>query len=257
MTTASCDHDQRKIDNIELRYGNAVFKVFFRKPIASRKHDILYHLHHFYELHFCLGGSYVYTLENKEVTLSQSQMLIIPPGVNHSSLKFHTSDNYIGFVFQFSLQRSNDSYDFFDYFKDTLDTSAQKAILLPMPLIQQFAELSTMEAPRNLKSYCNITATTYTLLFEMFDAINNYSSHIDMLSLEQDPENMLFKLNGLVNLHELSLKHIAAELNYSELHAARLIKQIYNSSLTEIYKENMKIDQYLMQKNEKGNHQDE
>lgn len=247
-------YDQ-KIDNIELRYGNAVFKVFFHKSPSSRKHDILYHLHHFYELHFCIQGSYVYKLEDKEVTLSQSQLLVIPPGVNHSSLKFHSSDDYTCVVFQFSLYRSEESFDFYDYFKDTLNVSAKKAINVPISLIKQAVELNSMEAPYDLRTYCNVTSTAYKFLFDIFDALNGFSSHTDTISSEQDPESLLFLLNNLVNLHEMSLRAIAAELNYSERHVARLIKQMYNMPLTEIYTTNTKIDQSLMQKNEEETNQ--
>ena len=70
---------KNKINNIQLKYGNTTFKVFFLKVDKNPKASSSYHMHHFYELHFCLKGSYTYKIENKEVLLKPNELLSQQP----------------------------------------------------------------------------------------------------------------------------------------------------------------------------------
>ena len=133
------------------------------------------------------------------------------------------------------MSQNEEPYNFYDYFKATLNDYAQKSVPMPDSVISQVLELRDLGMPNNLKSYCYIKSKICALHFDLFDNLNGFTQHADSLFSTRDYEEILVLLNSLVNQHDLTLRAIASELNYSERHTARLIKRMYNMTLSEIY----------------------
>ena len=231
-----------KIKNIQIVYGNAIFKVYIMQLTASSSTRVLYHKHHFYELHFCLEGSYTYKINSEKIIVNPNELLIIPPEVYHDSVTLlPLKDNYKYIVLQFSLDQGEEPDDFYYYFNETLKDSSQKVISISDSLIRQVIEINNLGMPDSIKSFCYAKTKVCMLLFDLFDNLNGFSIYNDSTSKVRDHEESLVLLNSLVNQHHLTLKAIAAELHYSERHTARLIKQMYNMTLSEIYEKDITV----------------
>jgi len=226
-----------KVSNVQCSFGDASFKVFFVDENKIEKGHALWHVHHFYELHVCVSGSCTHKTESRDYRQLPGQLFLIPPGVLHGS----DAAQSLGaecVVMRFTLSRGADAYHCYDYVEQTLLGSAMRPVSLPEEVVKQFQQFQKLHGPNSFKEYCQVKAKASVLLFDLIDLLSDAPAGSDHPLSMHDHDDTLVLLNILVNQCELPLKAIAARLNYSERQTSRLIRQMYNKSLSEIYESN-------------------
>lgn len=239
---------KRKVNSIEMTFGDARFRLYH---IQLPQEDLgpkapIYHDHGYYELHFAVRGSYEYKFPGKEVTLAQHQMLIIPPGVPHNTILTENGD-YEHTALQLVLTEGKGIGGFHTYFKETLNTMAltplsfAPALLQPLHQLKR-SDLYDADAELDVRGYCYLSAQAYTLLYGIFDGINEFGSAKKHTAVHRDRMDSLVLLDSLINNPRITLSEIAEKINYSERHTARLIEQVYHMSFSELRQKRKKED---------------
>lgn len=229
-----------KIRSIPLEYGDAVFRMFYIKLIPRNiKDGADKHTHGYYELHFAEKGSYVYTLEDRTLTLHEGEVLIIPPECMHRrvSLLEKQENGYECTVLQFSLTHGTGSRRFFDCFEEALARSARTAIAISPELLQQAIILKNTTFDNVLRGYCEFKARAGILLYTLFDELDAFSLQTNYSDGGVDRAENLILLENLINQPGSTLKEIADAMYYSERHTSRLIHRIYGVPFSELKKQ--------------------
>lgn len=225
-----------KVNNVRLVYGDARFHLYqinLNNPVERT--EPVFHDHKFYEIHMASEGSYTYTTNDKQITLSQNQMLIIPPDVYHSSVP-SSPWNYKFSALSFSLTKIEGEEGYFDFFQKALLDCALVPINIPQKFIKRVAELSRRELYGSVKGECYLKMQATAAIYELFDILNQFGSADTLKKTTKKETDNLVLLDALLCSPNKTLKDIADEISYSTRHTARLIKSIYGCSITELRK---------------------
>ena len=224
---------KENINSISLVYGNARFNLYqFNLFTQTARTESVLHDHKFYEIHMADEGSYTYTSGEKQISLSQDQILIIPPGVYHSSVP-NAAWNYKFSVLSFSLSKTDGEDGYFEFFQKALKDCSLTPINIPQKFIKRAAELSRRELYGTVKGECYLKMQASALIYELFDILNKFGiADAPKKSSKKGNDNLML-LDALINDPSKSLNDIAAAICYSSRHTARLIKSIYGCSITE------------------------
>ena len=224
------------VNNVRLVYGDAMFQFYqinLNDPNGTSQP--VFHDHKFYEIHMASEGSYTYTTDNKQISLYQNQMLIIPPQVYHSSVP-KAPWNYKFSAISFSLCKTDGEEGCYDFFHKSLESCALTPINIPQKFIKRTSELSRRELYGTVKGECYLKMQASAIIYELFDILNQFGNADSLKKLPKKDNDNLVLLDALLCNPTKSLKDIADEISYSPRHTARLIKSIYGCSITELRK---------------------
>ena len=166
-------------------------------------------------------------------------MLIIPPQVPHASV-LSASWDYEYTVISFSLEKRDGEDGFYSFFESSLNACALTPINISPSFIKKAIELMRGELYCAIKGECYLKMQGSAFIYELFDILNHFGTATEPKNASENESNRLVLLDTLINDSSVSLIEIAAAINYSTRHTARLIKSIYGTSISEIRKKQNK-----------------
>ncbi len=216
---------QNYAESVSLQYGNAEIS-FYNIKITPKNYSgtMLWHSHRYFELHFVESGSVCYRFSDRGVTVSEGEMIIIPPETDHYSV-IDTSNSSMTVV-SMSVEEINGNQRFYSTFIQALNTHSMRAIRF------QYADLKTFDYTELYRSVLGVlklkqVASEFThRLFTLLLSNNNPSIASGKASA--------VLIDTLVNIDGTTLDEIAEATNYSKRHITRLIKKTYGMTLSQI-----------------------
>lgn len=179
------------------------------------------------------GGQYLYHFSDREILLRQGEMLLIPPNVIHGAID-KESDSFTPHVLSLSLTATEAAGKFYPAFSAMLSDAAMHPMQAPASLPDQLRILQEKELYRSVLGVCRLKAAAGSLIFDLFHLLRPYGAEAETVPEPPCGAEVTVLLENLVNRPETSLEQIAAAINYSPRHTARLIKNTYGASLSEI-----------------------
>lgn len=225
------------IRTVSLEYGDtrvSIYRIHLSQEHKAPLPDTrsVMHSHFYYELHYAAQGQYLYRFSDRQILLRQGEMLLIPPNVLHGTTD-KTSENYTPHVLSLSLTATDSAGKFHSAFTAMLGAAALNPIRSPAALPGQMEILQQESLYDSVLGVCKLKATAGDLISDLFHLLGPYATEASASEPPCDAEVAVL-LENLVNRPDISLEQIAAAINYSPRHTARLIKNIYGVSLSEI-----------------------
>ena len=230
---------ETSMQSVSLEYGDALFRLLKIKIFTNKIDEKqITHNHQFYELHFALKGSYIYTVADRQIVLQENQFLIIPPSTPHIAVNNEETD-YEYLSLSLHLSRCEGAKGFFDYFKNRLEAHAEQPLPMTAALADKRGFLPLIGEQRNIiHEVCALKSYGSAFIYELFDAIDGYRSETHISPSIADADRLVL-LEELINHHTFSLSEIAAELGYSTRHTARIIKKVYGCNISQLRKKHI------------------
>ena len=223
------------VNNVRLVYGDAMFQFYqINLNNPPENSQPIFHDHKYYEIHMATEGSHAYSIDNRQFSLFQNQMLIIPPQIYHSSVP-KDPGNYKFSALSFSLCKTEGEEGYYDFFRNSLESYALTPINVPQKFIKRTDELSRRELYGTVKGECYLKMQASAIIYELFDILNQFGNTDSLKRIPKSDDNLVL-LDALLCNPQKRLKDIADEISYSPRHTARLIKSIYGCSITELRK---------------------
>lgn len=230
----------RNVRTITLDYGDARFSVYLielpeecKEPGPDWVPGPVMHSHFYYELHYVTRGQCLYRLDGKELLLREGQMLLLPPETIHGSVD-PASDTHERRVISLSLSAGEPAGRFHAFFRSALEELA----CVPMQAPANFGEyvdiLQQKELYDCVPGFCRLKAAAADLVSDLFQLQPLRGPEMPVPPEPPCDAEVAILLENMVNRPDISLERIAAVINYSTRHTARLIKSIYGASLSEI-----------------------
>ena len=222
-----------KVCDLTIRYGDALLHLFLSQMGETSVAPVCpIHQHTYYELHIVHRGKRLYRIDRRELLLKERELLIIPPGVDHEPMD-RCDPGYHVVTFPFSLERVEDTLSFYSLFAEALSANALIPICTGDALLAELTNLVALPLPLSAGEYCRLLAVGTSFFCELFHTLQCFTAQPAAATL-YIPDGLPALLDDLVHRQDLPLRAIAKELNYSERHTARLIKQIYHMTLSEL-----------------------
>ena len=205
----------------------------------------IFHSHSSYECHIITSGKTSLTVQRSadgersisEYVLKYRDLFIIPPQVGHFS--FVKSAECSERVVSFTLKKTKGENGFFKYFSEILE----KASLCPIPastkLYEAIVNFCAHSENDKMSRFLVKKTLAYNLISALFEHIDHNPATSSSEKAGKSFDSKKITIEYLVNDNSTSLGNIAKTLGYTTRHTARLIKDIYGRSLTEIRTENM------------------
>jgi mannose-6-phosphate isomerase-like protein (cupin superfamily)/AraC-like DNA-binding protein len=228
------------IRSVSLDYGDTRFSVYlirlpekYRDPEPLSNCPPVMHSHFYYEIHYALRGQYRYHFTDRELTLQEGQMLLIPPETLHAAVEPASAHHELR-VLSLSLAETEGAGRFYSAFLAMLEAAA----CTPMPApagLKDYVDVFQQQALYScVLGVCRLKAAAANLVCDLFHLLSPFAPETPAVpDLSCDAEVAIL-LENMVNRPDISLEQIAAAINYSTRHTARLIKNIYGASLSEI-----------------------
>lgn len=235
----------------EIDFHDAVFRVYSigfheQNPSdAARAPDIL-HSHSYYEFHLISKGKTAYRLENRMITVSAGEILLLPPDCPHMS---HIDGNpYTDTVFSLGLTaRSGCGREFYRYFRERLNALSNRPLPIPEDAAEQLlhAAQELWDSPEFLQfengaktktlsigRYCEQKTELCNLLMLLFRSIGLFRDDAAYRQAAEGERNIL--LENMVYNFRFPLDRIAETLGYSVRYTSRIIHDYFGESLTSV-----------------------
>ena len=220
------------ISKINLDYGDTMFIMykFNNACVDEERGDVsLLHCHEWYELHLLLDGEYEFELGNEKIPMKANDFLVIKPKTEHYSYKTMNSD-FI--TISFNIKRKGRETRHFNYFKNTLDSIDRKTLKSTGEMVVLAKNILKSSDVDDVKNLCKLKCLYNELIFELFNRANGFCEMNE--NLKEAEIDYKITLDVMVNSPIYSLSDIADNIGYSERHTARLIKNIYGESLSDM-----------------------
>ena len=225
---------------VSMDYGDTRFSIYlirlpeeYRNPELFPCRDHMMHSHFYYEIHYALRGQCRYQFEDRELTLREGQMLLIPPETLHSAVE-PTSEQHELRVISLSLAQIESPGRFHPAFLAMLKAAACMPLPAPAALGDYVDIFQQKDLYNSVLGICQLKSAAASLICDLFHLLSPFAPEVPSApDLSCDAEVAIL-LENMVNRPDISLEQIAAAVNYSTRHTARLIKNIYGASLTEI-----------------------
>ena len=160
-------------------------------------------------------------------------MLLIPPETLHSAVE-PTSEQHELRVISLSLAETDGAGRFYPAFLAMLDAAACTPLTAPMNLGEYVDIFHQKDLYNSVLGICQLKSAAARLICDLFHLLSPFAPDASAApDLSCDAEVAIL-LENMVNRPDISLEQIAAAVNYSTRHTARLIKNIYGASLSEI-----------------------
>lgn len=225
---------------VSMDYGDTRFSVYlirlpeeYREPELLASRQPVMHSHFYYEIHYALRGQCRYRFKDRELTLREGQMLLIPPEILHAAVEL-SSDHHELQVISLSLAETDGAGRFYPAFLAMLEAAACTPMVAPAGLSDYVDIFQQQELYGSVLGICQLKSAAASLVRDLFQLLSPYAPETPASpDLSCDAEVAIL-LENMVNRPDISLEQIAAAVNYSTRHTARLIKSIYGASLSEI-----------------------
>ena len=198
--------------------------------------ETLVHSHSYYELHVITSGTAFFRISGKEVRIGCGNLLIIGPNVLHQPYMPIGTDSH-EIVLCLELTQIEGSVGYYNYFKSSLETLGESPLVLPPQLLHRFVSFFGLFDSARFRDRCLQTLIAHEIVVSLFEQMNGFSGMIDEYKPEHSQYEQQMLLEVLVNGSIYTMTEIAQNLGYSERHTARLIKQTYGKTLSEIRNE--------------------
>ena len=224
----------------DVEFGDARINIYLLMRTDEAEHELtgnkaVYHNHFYYECHLLTEGEETFELADTSVVLGASQMLIIPPAIDHYS--FSGSRGGKELVLAITLEKIDGESGFYSYFDNTLSLISERAISIDAALCAKIQEFCHLLSVDSIKDFCNRKMLAYDMIYSFFDSVNHFN--ISLKYEKNNDNNMLFMLDHLVNDINSSLTEISEKLGYTTRHTSRMINHIYGKNLSEVRLFNM------------------
>lgn len=201
------------------------------KPIPKKHYRASMHSHEFYEINFVLGGSGYHKIENATIHISEGDVFVIPPKINHG---YYETKNLN--VFHIIMKKK-----FIDKYKNELSATPGFELFFEIePYLRQlnsgkfFASCNSEETKEILSEIDRIAALD---LKEYYDAENiavlNLISRFCLMIFEQQTKNVcdpnILRAMEYISKHldeKLSIKNLSGVAYMSESTFVRKFKKI-------------------------------
>lgn len=225
---------------VSMDYGDTRFSIYlirlpeeYRNPELMPCRNHMMHSHFYYEIHYALRGQCHYQFQDKELVLQEGQMLLIPPETLHGAVE-PASDTHELRVISLSLAQTDAPGRFYPAFLAMLNAAACTPLPAPADLGDYVDIFQQKELYNSVLGICQLKSAAANLICDLFHLLSPIAPEAPAApDLSCDAEVAIL-LENMVNRPDISLEQIAAAVNYSTRHTARLIKSIYGASLTEI-----------------------
>ena len=225
---------------VSLDYGDTRFSVYlirlpeeYRNPELMPCRSHMMHSHFYYEIHYALRGQCRYQFADRELTLQEGQMLLIPPETLHAAVE-PVSEHHELRVISLSLAETDGAGRFYSAFLAMLDAAACTPLAAPSGFGDYVDVFQQRDLYGTVLGICQLKAAAASLVCDLFHQLSPFVPEAQAApDLSCDAEVAIL-LENMVNRPDISLEQIAAAVNYSTRHTARLIKSIYGTSLSEI-----------------------
>lgn len=221
-----------RVKTIPLQYGDAQIRCHKIKQVKEvvAGSDLNYHSHKYYECHFVEKGTVKFRMADRDITLSQSEMLIIPPDVGHFAVvRNHSVESH---VFEFSLcQVESKEKGIYKTFKELLEKAAVNPVKVSEELISVIREFKNMPFGNTISEYCFDVARLTNVIAIMFNEINTYNATKEEVFETIDWQTLL---DLYINMPEKTLDDLAQATSYSRRQIIRIVYKLYGMSLTDL-----------------------
>ena len=226
------------IRSVSLDYGDTRFSLYLielpkecQSPTAPLPQGIQMHSHFYYEIHYATQGQCLYRFPDRELVLQKGQMLLIPPETLHFAQDLNPKTIQ---VISLSLSVTEEPGKFHPAVLSMLDAVACQPIAAPRGLPGYVDILQDRELYTSVLGICRLKAAAADLVRDLFQALRVYCEEPAAAPETPCDGEVTILLENMVNRPDITLEQIAAAVNYSTRHTARLIKSIYGASLSEI-----------------------
>lgn len=228
----------RSIRTVSMEYGDTRISIYlihlsqeYKAPLPDSRSVM--HSHFYYELHYAAQGQYLYRFSDRDILLRQGEMLLIPPNVLHGAID-KESDAYTPHVVSLSLTATEAAGKFYPAFSAMLSDAAMHPMQAPASLPDQIRILQQKALYDSVLGVCRLKAAAADLISDLFYLLRPCGAEAETMPEPPCDAEVSVLLENLVNQPDITLEQIAAAINYSPRHTARLIKNTYGSSLSEI-----------------------
>ena len=226
------------IRTVSMEYGDTRISIYLIDLAEDHKAPLpdarpVMHSHFYYELHYAARGQYLYRFSDRDILLRQGEMLLIPPNVIHGAIN-KESDSFTPHVLSLSLTATENPGKFHSAFLSMLSAVALKPIKAPASLPTQVDILQQRALFDSVLGICRLKAAASAFVSDLFHLLSPYAADTDASSEPPCGAEVAVLLENMVNRPDITLEKIAAAINYSTRHTARLIKKTYGVSLSEI-----------------------
>lgn len=226
------------IRTVSMEYGDTRLSIYLIDLAEDHKAPLpdarpVMHSHFYYELHYAARGQYLYRFSDREIFLRQGEMLLIPPNVIHGAID-KESDSFTPHVLSLSLTATEAAGKFYPAFSAMLSDAAMRPMQAPASLPDQINILQQKALYGSVLGVCRLKAAAGSLISDLFHLLRPYGAEAETMPEPPCGAEVAVLLENLVNRPDIPLEQIAAAINYSPRHTARLIKNTYGVSLSEI-----------------------
>lgn len=216
------------VKSIPLQYGDCVIKCH---KILNYENATSYvsqfHSHKYYECHFIKNGEAVFRTAERTITISNSQMLIIPPSLSHFSLKGYNDEKHV--PFEFSISRIEcEPKGVYAYMKNVLDNS----VLQPIDVSQSlFDVVQTFENSNvnKISEYLKCVSLLTDAISKLFEECKKSALGKEFIVEATDFETML---DVCLTIPDMNMEEIANVTAYSRRNLSRKLQKHYGMPLS-------------------------
>ena len=217
--------------SVSINYGDAEISFFNIKLDFPVQSDVVWHRHNYYEIHVCRQAHIDYTFEDKNLTLHEGELLIIPPHVPHVSVTKENQAFASLYVISMDISMVRGDKNFFDTLVCALSQASLRPLCIKRACRLDLEIFSANSSYHTIKGVCRLKAVGAEFLSLLFNSI--VSDDRDIYSKRETT----ILIDNMINLPNITLEDIAKATNYSKRHVCRIIKEKYGSSLGKIKKQ--------------------
>jgi len=247
------------VNSIPVFVGDTRFMLYHLAHTNVQKSDNIaeiLHCHLFYEIRVAINGSHEYVFDDKRIMLSKGELLVIPPGKYHYSLV--NDGSFKEMVCSLLPEKTEGTPKIYTEYCDMLDKFWGVPVKFPPQLEKAVAELlelqqsisndrlSGVAAEKSFEMAFREQLLAASVVYELGKCLGvgmgkplEKTSAPELNTKRVDMKTALL-LELMSSVNDITISEIAQQLNYSEKHTARLIKEVYGTNFSE-YQRNKKL----------------
>ena len=157
--------------------------------------------------------------------------MIIPPNTSHRVCD-KEDPGYSFAVLSFSLTKGQSTESVYGAFHGMIENASFLSIPMHRSFCEHIENLAGRIPCNDIFDFCYLKREGASLVDQLTLGLRNYLPSGFTPRFERNRDDVLALLDVMVGRPEFSLSDIARDINYSPRHTARLIKQIYGTSLS-------------------------
>ena len=229
------------VNTTHVTVGDAKFTLFRLKNTLgalSDKNKITLHCHLFYEIKLVYKGIYDYAFKDGSVTVSEGEMLVVPPNEYHYT---RPADSVYGeYVLSLTLEKTEGKEKVYGSFKKALCDKSCVAVKTTKELEKSVEEYLSFpcECPtESVMGLCREHQLASRVIYELSKCIlpdgdKEKNTDIGEASNKGSDASILLELVNCST--SVTLAEIAYRMGYSAKHVARIIKEQFGMTYGEL-----------------------